>query len=515
MKRRDWLLAAAGSALLPGTATAALQPRDLSKRHDFALRLNPRDKGRPVNRLVLGQNVQWTDGGDGMLDRMGQQRQIMVDKLAALRPTTMRFPGGAQSDSYRWQHAMGAMIERKSNLHFHAKRMQPSIMGTQEFLELCELVGAQPFITVNTVTGSAQEAADWLKQTNRTGLTSRSTGKRLPRVPYWEIGNEPYLKEGDESQRLKPVDYVKRANEFIRALRAVDPSIQIGVPLRTAKIGGLQATPYPDFAHDVLTGVKERFDFISNHNAYMPYLFDGVPDDTTLFWGVMGAASTVNQNLDETAALSRSLRAGWNPIQAITEYNALFTLGKGDSDGLITSPLGAMYVADLVRTMVERDDLLLCQYWSLSSNWKFGAIAEAGYERPGYVVLKLLEEVVRGNRQQVQLACGTFDAPRVGAAAPANGIPLITSLVTRDGDTVRMLLINKDIDRPATGSISFADLRPKSAQVVHVTSDRMLNTEDRRDAVRLERRELAAGDDASTLPIVLPPASVSVATFRI
>lgn len=515
MNRRDWLFTAAGSTLLPATVSAAPQPRDLSKRHDFALRLNTVDKGRPVNRLVLGQNVQWTDAGDGMLDRMGWPRQVMVEKLKALRPTTMRFPGGSQSDGYRWQNAMGAMLERKSNLHFNSKRMQPSIMGTQEFLELCESVGAQPFITINTVTGSVQEAADWLKQTNRTGLVSRNTGKQLPRVPYWEIGNEPYLKEGDESQRLKPADYVKRANEFIRGLRAVDPSIQIGVPLRTAKIGGLQATPYPDFAHDVLTGVKERFDFISNHNAYMPYLFDGVPDDSTLFWGVMGATSTVSQNLDETAALSRSLRPGWNPVQAITEYNALFTLGKGDSDGLITSPLGAMYVADLVRMMVERDDLLLCQYWSLSANWKFGAIAEAGYERPGYVVLKLLEEVVRGNRQKVQLDCGTFDAPRVGAAAPASGIRLITSLVTRDGDTVRLLLINKDIDRPANGSISLTNLRPRSAQVVHLTSDRMLSLEDRRDAMRLERRELASLENAPTLTVVLPPASVSVVTLQL
>lgn len=513
--RRDWLAALAASALAASGARAFAEAKEPSRRHDFLLTLDARTPGRAVNRMMLGQNVQWTDAGDGMLDRQGQPRAVMMDKLKALRPATLRFPGGAQSDSYRWKAAMGALDERHSNLHFNSRRMQPSIMGTQEFLELCEAVEAQPFITVNTVTGTAQEAADWLRQTNTTGLVSRVTGKRLPRVPYWEIGNEPYLKEGDESQRLKPADFVQRANGFIRALRAVDPSIRIGVPLRTAKVGGLTATPYPDFARDVLTGVRERFDFISNHNAYMPYLFDGVPDEQTLFRATMGATATVERNLDETAALSRSLRPGWTPVQAITEYNAMFTLGKGDSDGLITSPLGALYVADLVRLLVQRDDLLLGHFWSLSGNWKFGAIAEAGYERPAYVALKLMEEVVRGERQSFRLDCDTFDAPRAGAAAPATGLPLVTSLVTREGRTMRVLLINKDRDRPATGRIALGDVRVRQATLTQMTAERLFDTQDRRDAVQLRQSDLAPGADAAMLALALPPASVTVATLRL
>lgn len=515
MKRRDWLLQTTATATALCTASARATPRDLSKPHEFKIEVRTEGPGRPINRMLLGQNVQWTDGGDDMLGPDGQQRPVMMDRLKSLRPTSLRFPGGAQSDSYRWKNAIGALSARRDNLHFHGKRFQRSLMGTHEFLELCEAVGAQPFITVNTVTGKAEEAAEWLKLTNVTGLVSRQSGKRLPRVPFWEIGNEPYLKEGDESQRLSPAVYVERANDFIRALRAVDPTVRIGVPIRTPTFAGLPATPYPRFAHDVLTGVREPFDFISNHNAYMPYLYDAIPDKGTIYWGTMGAVHSVAQNLDETAALIRSLKPGWQPVQAITEYNALFSLGKGESDNDIASPLGAMYVADVVRMFAGRDDLLLAQYWSLSGNWKFGAIASAGYERPSYIALQLLEDVLRGARYEATLACGTFNAPRAGAAAAVAGLPLITNLVTREADTVRVMLINKDIDRAATGSVHLQNLQVQSATVTRMVCDSPMRVADREGAARRQQENIGLGGNLSTIALRLPPASVSVLALQL
>jgi alpha-L-arabinofuranosidase len=502
----------------PAHGEVAQQARKLPStgRHLFSVTIDAADAGTPVNRMLFGQNIHWVDGGDGLVERSGAFRAEMLAKVKALHPTTMRFPGGAQSDVYHWKAGIGAVATRGENQHFHSGKMQPSVLGTQEFLELCEMTAAVPFITVNVVTGTAQEAAAWLRHTNVEGMTSRVTGRRLPAVPYWEIGNEPYLQEGDKKLWLTPKMFVERANSFIRALRAVDPAIRIGVPMRTPKVSGLQATPYPTFAEEVLRGVSERFDFLSQHNAYMPYAFDGVPDDDTLYWATMGSSATVQRNLQETRDMVSALRPGKPLPQAITEFNALFTLGKGNSDTFIASPLGALYVADLIRMLAGEDDILLAHYWSIAGNWMFGSIAQSGFERPGYVVMQLLEQALRGVRIGARMATDTFDAPRVGGSAFAANLPLVAALATKDGDTLRLMLINKDRSRTAEGSVVLAGTagsRVAHTSLTTLAAAQPVRAPDAPDG--FHRSERKWQPEGGKIEISLPHASLSLLTLTL
>lgn len=529
MSRRAWLLGVAG--LLGGSAgilafkgkpapdapepPTEFHPPPGTGTHRFELGIDAAIAGTPVNRLLLGQNIQWTDGGDDLLARDGNPRPPMLERLQALRPTVIRFPGGAQSDTYHWARGMGPLAARGTNRHFHSGREQPTLMGTQEFLELCELVSAAPFITVNVVTGTPEEAADWLRQTNVIGLRSRRTGQRLPRVPFWEIGNEPYLKEGDKSLWLTPGDYVARANAFVRALRAVDPSVRIGIPLRTATVGGVPATPYPSFANEVLRGVREPYDFISNHNAYMPHAYDHVPAAEQLYWAAMSSSATVEHNLSQTRELVTALRPGQPALpQAITEYNALFSLGKGESDAFVASPMGGLYVADLLCALAKRDDILLAQYWSLSGNWKFGAIATDGFERPGYLVLQLMETALRGERLAGRVIAETFDAPRVGVAAPALGLPLVSALVTREDMVLRIVLINKDRLRPAQGKLRVLGRSvAAAATMIQLLANDPIRAADAPGAMKRSNANLLAKDSA--IEVTLSPASIALVTLTL
>lgn len=53
--------------------------------------------------------------------------------------------------------------------------------GTDEFLNFCKLIGAEPQIAVNLGSGTPQEAAEWVKYVNE-----RLTKSGL----LWELGNE-------------------------------------------------------------------------------------------------------------------------------------------------------------------------------------------------------------------------------------------------------------------------------------------------------------------------------------
>lgn len=223
--------------------------------------------GVPVNVGLLGNNVQWVDNGDGLVSSSGQSQPALVKTVAEMGPTVLRYPGGSLTDTYRWRDGIGPIANRGANRDL-ANRLQKVVFGTDEFLQLASTLNSIPLISVNVTTGDAKEAADWVAYVNGTG------SERKQRVQYWEIGNEPYLQEDNRPDlAIAPAEYARRANQTILAMKAVDPTIKVGLPLRSDKIGGVYATPYQGFNDTVLKAVTAPIDFVAVHNAYFPFAY--------------------------------------------------------------------------------------------------------------------------------------------------------------------------------------------------------------------------------------------------
>lgn len=399
----------------------------------------------PVNRRVLGNNIQWVDRGDELLTADGTAFDPrMLELVSALGPTVLRYPGGSLTDTFDWRAGSGPVRNRRSNERFGSRERQTVLFGTEELLELCQRIGAEPLITVNTATGSAEAAADWVRAVNRANGAPGG-------VHYWEIGNEPYLREDVRPEvAVEPPTYAERANHFIRAMREADPAIAIGVPLRRDLLGNLPAVTFPGFAEIVTSRVRERFDFVSLHNAYLPFIVDREAEfaDDELFRASMAAYLVVEEDLRATRMLL-DRRDDERAIPfAITEYSALYSLnGRFDDFGPTLG--GALYVADLLRVLASRDDVLMANYWSLSGNGHFGAVSNRGALRPAYEVLRAYSEVLRGQRLEVIVGGPTFDAPAVGAVPATSGVPTIAVIATSEADRRRILVINKATDEPA------------------------------------------------------------------
>ncbi|MGR8930436.1 MAG: hypothetical protein ACU836_07325 [Gammaproteobacteria bacterium] len=402
--------------------------------------------GRNANAALCGSNVQWVDGGDGLLPVTTgiEIIQDILQKAMQLAPTVIRYPGGSQASVYHWQAGIGAESERGTCEHFHRKDSQIVRFGTGEFLALCDATGAVPLITVNVATGTPEEAAAWVKATNIDGMTSSMTGlRRLPKVIYWEIGNEPYLKEDVRPETwMTPDDYASRANAFIKAMRAVDPTIKVGIPLRSDTFNGIPVTPYPGYNETVLSLLSESFDFACLHNAYMPFLYADVPTDNEIYAGLMAASETVRLDIEATRAQENRILGKTLPL-AITEYNGLVTLGKSQ-DYFIASPAGALYVADVLRMLASQPDILTADHWSLIGNWYFGAMTSTGIPRPEYEVLRLYKDTLRGQMLSSVYTTKTFSAPQMGIMQAASNLPVVNGTATLEAGKLRLLVINKD-----------------------------------------------------------------------
>ena len=149
-------------------------------------------------------------------------REDVVSLLADLDMPVLRWPGGCFADDYHWEDGIGPQEERprRRNLFWgQGREMIPeesNNFGTDEFLELCERIGAEPYLAANVGSGDPQEAANWVEYCNYDGDTEladrrRENGRDEPyEVKYWGLGNENWGCGG----RMSPEQYAREYRRF-------------------------------------------------------------------------------------------------------------------------------------------------------------------------------------------------------------------------------------------------------------------------------------------------------------
>src|SRR5262245_541063 len=130
--------------------------------------------------------------------------------LGATRIQALRFPGGSTSDTYHW------LTNRSDGNSFNWAT------SFDDFAKVAIPLNAQVFITINYGSGTIQEAADWVTYSNVT----KQYGFK-----YWEIGNECYGSWENDTHTAKwdPYTYALQVKDYWTEMKAVDPSIKIGV----------------------------------------------------------------------------------------------------------------------------------------------------------------------------------------------------------------------------------------------------------------------------------------------
>ncbi|QOR69214.1 alpha-N-arabinofuranosidase [Ruania alkalisoli] len=126
-------------------------------------------------------------------------RTDVVEALRALKIPNLRWPGGCFADEYHWMDGIGPKVERPAMVNTHWGNVEENNhFGTHEFMDLCEMLGAEPYINGNVGSGTVREMADWVEYLTREGDSPmvrlrKQNGRQEPwRVPFWGIGNEAW-----------------------------------------------------------------------------------------------------------------------------------------------------------------------------------------------------------------------------------------------------------------------------------------------------------------------------------
>ncbi|WP_460767674.1 alpha-N-arabinofuranosidase [Niabella terrae] len=138
---------------------------------------------------------------DSSLDvaKKGRIRMDVVEALKKIHIPNLRWPGGCFADEYHWRDGIGAPASRPKMVNTNWGGVsEDNSFGTHEFLELCELLGTEPYIAGNVGSGTVEEMAKWVEYLNSPAVSTvtemrRSNGREQPwKVAFWGVGNESW-----------------------------------------------------------------------------------------------------------------------------------------------------------------------------------------------------------------------------------------------------------------------------------------------------------------------------------
>lgn len=136
-------------------------------------------------------------GEDSEIPNIDGVRTDLIEALKDLQIPILRWPGGCFADTYHWKDGIGPLEDRPTIVNqWWGGTTEDNSFGTHNFLNLCEELGAEPYLAANIGSGTVKEFADWIQYVNHDGTSPmadlrKENGREKPwGVKYWGVGNE-------------------------------------------------------------------------------------------------------------------------------------------------------------------------------------------------------------------------------------------------------------------------------------------------------------------------------------
>jgi len=415
-------------------------------------------------------------------DNVDGFRADVLMALKDLNAPVYRWPGGNFVSGYDWRDGLGDPDRRPPRKNPAWLGVEHNDVGIHEFMNLCRLIGTDPYIAVNSGQGNEAFAAHEVEYVNGTadtplGKQRAANGHPQPwGVKFWSIGNEMY---GSWQLGHMPLeDYVKKHARFAAAMRAKDSSITL------VGVGAIGA-----WSEGMLAANAEAMSLMSEH-----FYCGELP-------GVMGHVAQIPREVKRIADAHRKYREtipalkGKDIRVALDEWNYWYgpdVFGEIGTRYFLKDGLG---IAAGLHEYFRQSDIIAMANYAQTVN-VIGAIKTSKtaveLESTG-LVLKLY-----------RAHFGTLPIKVAGAPEP-----LDVAAAWKDGKRVLTLAVVNPTREAQTLPISWMGVSlPKSARLFLIagTDPQAFNDPGKEPAIKI--REVPDAPFGSRL--TLPPLSVSL-----
>ncbi len=231
-------------------------------------------------------------GEDSPIPNTRGLRNDVLAALKELRVPLLRWPGGCFADEYHWRDGIGPRNKRPRRPNSSWGGVDTNAFGTHEFLDLCEMLGAEPYINGNVGSGSPQEMMEWIEYMTSDADTDianlrRKNGRDKPwKIPYFGVGNETWGCGGN----MRPEYYADVYRQYATFIKS-----HSGNRIQKLAVGGYDENY--NWTEVLMSQAGKHMDGLSLHYYTLP----------TGDWSRKGSATQFSENEWHTTLL-RTLR---------------------------------------------------------------------------------------------------------------------------------------------------------------------------------------------------------------
>jgi alpha-L-arabinofuranosidase len=442
---------------------------------------------------------------------------LRLDVMNALREVgapILRWPGGCFADTYHWRDSIGPRDKRPRSLGESCglRVVEDNGLGTHEFVRLCRMIGAEPYLAGNVGSGSAQEMMQWVEYCNSeldTTLARERAANGHPdpmRVRYWGVGNENWGCGGN----YEAADYAKEFRRYTTALKMTDPSIEAVACGHTERDWNLR----------VVETLRNHLGLLNHLSVHRYYSAGHATTFTEAeYYRLMRAGEVVDDDIRHTDELLSYFEAGhservgiafdewgvWHPEASpgagysmpCTQRDAVAAAGVLDTFHRWCGRVSMANIAQVV-------NVLQCMIQTAEDRM---------WRTPTWHLFRAYTPHRGGECLRIDVECPTVEAEKL-ANVGRDPLPLLSATASAKEGHLAVSISNRHVSEPVEARIALRGAESAIGTrwtLAAAPSD--ANSAEEPDRVALVEKPVASA--GGTISLTLPPCSVQTLVLRL
>ena len=455
-------------------------------------------------------------GDDSPIANTAGYRNDVLEALKRLNVPVLRWPGGCFADEYHWRDGIGPKADRPSMVNTNwGGTVEDNSFGTHEFLNLCEMLGCEPYVSLNAGSGTMQEMAQWVEyMTAADGPMAelrKDNGRQEPwKVKFIGVGNESWGCGGNMRAEYY-ADVYRRYQTYCRNFNGN----------RLFKIASGSGEYDLDWTETLMKQAGNRMNGLSLH-YYTVSGWRGSKGSATRFtaddyYWTIGKCLDIENCIQQHEAIMDKYDPDRNVALIVDEWGTWWDEEPGTVKGHLfqqNTMRDAMVAALTLNVFHRYTDRIKMANIAQIANVLQSMILTKGDKMvltPTYYVFLMYNVHQDAVNIPLDIQCPTRQVQaQMGQGGEERTIPLLSATASRQADgTVHISLANIDLTSTDDVTIDLGDLKPATVtgQILTATDITDNNTFDKPGKVTL-----ATFTDATlnggTLTVKMPPMSI-------
>ena len=344
---------------------------------------------------------------------------------------------------------VGPQSERPTRLDLAWQGIEPNQFGTDEFVQFCRQLGAEPYLAVNCGDGDMREARDWVEYCNGVQDTAlvrmrRQNGYEAPhKVRYWGIGNEV---DGPWQIGTKsPEEYARAFTEFGKVMKWVDPDICL-----LASLTSYWASDFVERGQLLLEQAGGLVDYLAIH-----WYLENRANDFAAF---MAQSELIEERLAAIEGLLRAVSVAQHLKRkisiAVDEWNVWYRSSPGAGSEEIYNLEDALVTAIQLNAFIRHAATVRMANLAQVVN----VIAPIITRPDGLVLQTIFYPFALYSQNCGDTALDVFWEGETFSGGPYTGVRTldVSASLSRQQKQLNLFVVNRSLDHPVEAEITLA-----------------------------------------------------------